>query len=315
MRIRYLLPIIGIIIFIYIIVNIGFEKIIQSLLLISPIYFFIALIFIVPRVVISSYKWLIICKKQKMDFHLLFIIKIFLISLFYGIVTPASLGGFISVYYIKKKGNVKWEKSITNSILDASTEFIAGLFLALIGSIILIEYFTGIFPTILSVFLLTLGLFIILINKEKGDFLFRIFIKRILPKKLSQKVDESREAFYEDIPRLRDLIIPVFYENIVWIIMGIQVYIIALGFSINIPIYQFILIYMISFMAGIIPISIGGLGVREGALVLLLSIFGVDPSISFVISLIGYILTNLIPGLIGWILSINIKPVSNNSNL
>lgn len=315
MKIRNLIPIIGVILLIYIIIDIGLENIVHSLLLISPIYFFIALFLIIPRVLLAAYKWLIICRKQKMDFHLFYIIKIFLINVFYGFITPASIGGFISIYYIKKKANVKWEKSITNSLLDGSTELIAGLSLALIGSIILIEHYPSIFPTILFVFLLNTILFIILLNKEKGELLFRVLIRRFIPEKLKTKVDESIEAFYEDIPRLKDLIIPLILEYVVWIIMGAQVYIIALGFSINIPFYQFILIYMISFIAGIIPISIGGLGVREGTLVLLLLKFDVAPDVSFVISLIGYLLTNLIPGIIGWGLSINLKPDLNKMDL
>ena len=308
MKIRNFIPIIGIILFIYIIIDIGLENIFHSLLLISPIYFFIALFLIIPRVLLAAYKWLIICKKQKMEIQFFYIIKIFLISVFYGIITPASIGGFISIYYIKKKANVKWEKSITNSLLDGSTELIAGLSLALIGSIILIEYYPSIFPPILFVFLLISILFIILLKKEKGEFLFRVFIRRFIPEKLKNKVDEPIEAFYEDIPRLKELIIPFILEYVVWIIMGVQVYIIALGFSINIPFHQFILIYMISFIVGIIPISIGGLGVREGTLVLLLLKFDVAADVSFVISFIGYLLTNLIPGIIGWILSINLKP-------
>lgn len=308
MKIRNFLPIVGIILFIYIIIDIGLENIINSLLSISPIYIFIGTILIIPRVFIAAYKWLIICRKQKMDFHLFYIIKVFLISVFYGFITPASIGGLISIYYIKKKANVKWEKSITNSLLDGTTELIAGLSLALIGSIILIEHYPVFFPPILFVFLLNSIFFIILLKKEKGELLFKVLIRPFIPEKLKTKVDKSIDAFYEDIPRLKDLVIPYLLEYVVWIIMGAQVYIIALGFSINIPFHQFMLIYMISFIAGIIPISIGGLGVREGTLVLLLIKFNVAPDVSFVISIIGFLLTNLIPGIIGWGLSINQKP-------
>ena len=80
MRIWNLLPLIGIIIFVYIIIDIGIEKIGHSLLLISPFYFFIALLFIVPRVVLSSYKWLLISKKQKLNviFHIRMIMTLIL---------------------------------------------------------------------------------------------------------------------------------------------------------------------------------------------------------------------------------------------
>lgn len=308
MNIRNLLPIIGILLFLYIIIDIGIENIVNSLVLISPIYLVIGLLLIIPRVFLSSYKWFIICKKQRINIRLFYIIKIFLISVFYGFITPASIGGFISIFYIKKKAKVTWEKSITNSLLDGSTELIAGLFLALIGSIILLEYHPSIFPSILIIFLLILTLFILLLKKEKAEVLFKFFIRPFIPEKLKTKVDESIESFYEDIPRLGELLTPFLLEYVVWIIMGVQVYLIALNFSIDISFYHFLFIYMISFIAGVIPISIGGLGIREGTLVLLLLVFGVSPQVSFVISLIGYILTNLIPGIVGWGLSIHLKP-------
>lgn len=315
MKIRYLLPLIGIILLIYIVIDIGFENILNSILLISPAYFFVALVLIIPRVFLASYKWLIICRKQKMDISLIFIVKVFLISLFYGFITPASIGGYVSVYYLKKKANVKWEKSITNSLLDGSTEFIAGLSLALAGFVFLIEQYRTIFSIILFLFILCSILFIILIKKEKGEYLFRILIRRFIPKKLKIKVDKSIESFYEDIPQPKALILPFILEYFVWFIMGLQVYIIALSFSVNISFFQFLLIYMISFIAGILPISIGGLGIREGALVILLLKFGVSADVSFVISLAGYFITNLIPGIIGWFLSINIKPDLNKADL
>ena len=307
MKLKNFLPVIGIIIFIYIIFEIGIENIYKSFLLINPIFFLLASALIIPRVLLSSYKWLFICKIQKINLPLSYITKIFLISVFYGIVTPASLGGYVSIFYIKKKANISYEKSITNSLLDASTEFISGLFLALMGSVFLIKEYPGIFSTLLFIFLFVLVIFIIFLRKEKGEFLFNLFILRFLPEKIKLVISKSFEKFYEDIPRFRDLLFPIFLEIIVWLIMGIQVYIIALGFGIDIPILKFILVYIISFIAGIIPISTGGLGVREGALVFVLSVFSVNPQIAFVVSILGFVLTNLIPGSIGGFYSLKQK--------
>ena len=78
--------------------------------------------------------------------------------------------------------------------------------------------------------------------------------------------------------------------------------------KINIPVIDyitFVLISIISVVAtGILPISVGGLGVREGTFVVLMAtIAGVSHEIAFVISLSGYLVKNLIPALIGMIIS------------
>jgi uncharacterized membrane protein YbhN (UPF0104 family) len=92
------------------------------------------------------------------------------------------------------------------------------------------------------------------------------------------------------------------------IIAATQVYIIALAFSIEIPFIYFIFLSLISVaLSHVLPISIGGLGIREGIFIYLLSEFGVIPEIAFVISLSGFIVKLLIPGLIGLIIPLREK--------
>ena len=91
-------------------------------------------------------------------------------------------------------------------------------------------------------------------------------------------------------------------------IYGIQVFVFAQVFSIDIPLITFILIVIISdVVTGIIPITIGGLGVREGAFMVILLSYNVAPEISFVVSLSGYFVKMLIPAIIGLILSFKEK--------
>ena len=78
--------------------------------------------------------------------------KIFLIGLFYGSITPSGVGWHIRIYYLKKKSKATWEKCIANSVLEAGIGFLPGIILALIGSVILYEFFPGL-PLILILFL------------------------------------------------------------------------------------------------------------------------------------------------------------------
>ena len=299
------IPIIGIILFVYIIVDIGVEKIATTFFLI-PIHFYIisALSFILI-LILGSYKWKYICNKQKIDLSTYYLIKLYLINAFYITIMPAGLGGYIKIFYLKKKSKATIEKCLINTLIDLTTGLIIGSFLALIGSIVIIEAFPGFFPIILIFFIFNLTAFFVIMKKSGGKKFFKFFIRPLIPKKYREKLDKSFESIYKDIPRFRDTILLFLIEIAIWTLTALQVYIIAQAFSINIPFHIFLLIHTISVVVIVIlPISIGGLGVREGVFVVLSSLYGIEPRISVVISLSGYIVKTLIPALIGMILII-----------
>lgn len=301
-----LVPIIGIILFIYLIIDIGVDKIIDAFRRIPIQYYALACLPLPPKILLSTYKWWYICKKQKMNYNFTYLTKIFLISTFYGNITPGGVGWHIRIFYLKKKKKVSIEKCLTNSLIDVTLGFMGGLTLALIGSILIIEKQPGIFPIILIFLIINVTTFVVLMQKRSGSRLFRFLIRPLIPKKYKLKVDESVESLYEDIPRLRDSIIPLTVEMIVFILASTQVYILAQAFDINVPYLNFVLLSIISVVfVGIIPISVGGLGVREGVFAFLLfTLYGVPVATGFALSLAGYLVKMLIPTLIGLSLSL-----------
>jgi len=301
-KISKILPIIGIILFIYIIINIKFEKIVYAFQQIPIQFYILSLLFLVPKIILLSIAWQNICRKQKMNFKLIYLARVYLISNFYAMVTPAGIGYYTRIYYLKERSQASWEKCIANTLIDTTLNMFTGVFLALIGSIILTKYFPELLPIMLLFFIFYITLFIVFMKKERGSKIFNVFIRPFIPKKFKEKIDQSVESLYEDLPRVRDLFIPISIYLVIWLFSGIQVYIMTLAFSININFIMLIFIIIISIiLSDALPISIGGLGVREGILVLLLSAFGVQPQVAFAISLSGYIVKQIIPGLVGWI--------------
>ena len=71
-------------------------------------------------------------------------------------------------------------------------------------------------------------------------------------------------------------------------------------FGLDILFSDLLFVIPLVYIATIIPISIGGLGVREGVMVFLLGSFGVDQSVAIIIALAIY-LTKVIVGLLGGI--------------
>jgi uncharacterized protein (TIRG00374 family) len=299
-----LFPIIGIIFFIYIIIDIGIEKIAGAFISVPIQFYVLALLIFIPRLFLSSYKWQYICKKQKMDFSLLYLAKIFLMTLFLGSVTPGAIGMHLRIYYIKEKCKTSIEKCITNSLIESSLSLIAGLFLAFIGSVILINRFPELIIIVLPFIIFYTFAFIILIKERVGSRIFNFIIRLLIPTRFKNTVGKSIESLYVDIPKLKDTFFPFIIELIIWIVAATQVYIIAQAFSIEIPYLIFILISIISvIISNVLPISIGGLGVREGAFIYFMSEFGVESEIAFVISLSGFLVKILLPGITGLIIS------------
>jgi len=86
------LPIIGLFILVYMMYIIGINKISNAFKTIPIYYYFLALIPLIPREILRAYKWQYISKKQKMFFKLTYLLKISIISFFYGSITFGGVG-------------------------------------------------------------------------------------------------------------------------------------------------------------------------------------------------------------------------------
>lgn len=307
------IPILGFFILAYMVYSIGVNKILDSFKIIPVQYYLLAFVLLIPRELLRAYQWQYISKKQKMFFNLLYLIKISTIGFFYCNITPGGVGLHIRLFYLKNKSNATTEKCLTNSLIETTTSFLTGLFISLVGSIILFEKARWMFPILLIFFIFYLTIFVVLLKKSRGKKLFKILLKPLIPKKYREVTDHSVDLLYEDIPRFRDTILPFAVNSLIFIIVGIQTYIVAIPFNLNIPLMDFILISIISAIAtGIIPVSVSGLGVREGVFVILAGSYGVAPEVAIAISLAGYIVKSLVLSVIGFVLSVKAtKKVEN----
>lgn len=303
-RFKLLLPFIGIGIFIYIVHNIGIEKIVDALSNINPIYFFLSLSIFLPRIIMSTYKWRMIADKQGINVGLFSLIKLNLIGLFYGTITPLWLGDYIRIPYLKEETNEPFGKCASNVLIDQAFEFAALFILALIGSLILLNRFPTLFLVLFSFFIIFVAVAIFFKEKGRSKKILKIVYDVFVPKKLKPFMANEFHSFYESIPSLKFLIIPLFIELASYILFFAQIYILALSFSITIPFFSFIFIYPIASLISLIPITVSGLGTREGTLIHLFSLYGIASETTVAISLGGYIITMLIPSFIGGIFAI-----------
>ncbi len=303
MKLLKILPIIGIILFIYIIYTNDVGKLYSALKQINLIYLVLALSLLIPRTIIYTKKWDYILKKQDIKLPYKFVVKTYLIATFYGAITPGWLGTYIRIPYIMKKGKIQLGKATSNLVIDTLIDVISIFIIILIGAILVSSKFPNLLPIIATIFIILISLLAYFSSKKRSEKYFRIIIKFLIPSKYKQDINKQFDAFYENIPKLKLLVLPILASIICWILSYTQIYIMAQGLGINLEYFYFILVYPAVFLVELIPVSISGLGTREMALTTLFSGLAARPDI-IILSLSGYFVTTIPPATIGVILAL-----------
>lgn len=311
-HIKTLLPIIGIGVFIYIIYDIGIQNISEAISKINGLFFILSFLIFFPRIVISTYKWKIISTEQGINIGLISLLKFNIIGIFYGTVTPLWIGDYIRIPYLQEETGERFGKCASTVIIDQAVELAALFILALVGGLILIRRVPMVFLALFALFIIFIISAFFLKDKKRSRRFCLVIYRFFIPKKMKGLVEQEFHSFYSHIPPLKFLFFPLVLEIGSYILFFTQVFILTLSFSFSIPYTTFILIYPIASLISLFPISISGLGTREGALIHLFSLYGIPSDTTVAISLGGYIVTLLLPSCIGGMLSIAMRKKRKN---
>jgi len=307
-HLKKFLPLIGIAILLYLIYNLGIENIKNAFLSIHPIYIIIALSLTLPRILIRNYSWQILQKEQKIEISYWKSLKIFLIGFFYCSITPAFLGHLMRVPYMKEETKQPYGKLFTNVMLEVILRSFTLYSMITIGFIFFIEKsaeMSNLFWIWVTVLAITAIILFYFVKKERGEKLFNALIKYLIPKNLKKDMQSFADTFYHDFPRIRTLIIPIILGAITWIIAFTQEYIVVIALGLDIPYFYFLLLFPLANVVGFIPITFAGIGTREAAAIFIFTtLFTVEPAEIFVVSLMGFIITDIFTGLIGFIVTV-----------
>lgn len=299
------LPLLGISIFFYIICTLDIEKMIGAFLSINPIFIIFSLTLMIPRVIIRNYAWHLIQKEQKITIGFFESLKIFLIGYFYGSITPGYIGQIMRVPYMKEKTREPYGKLFVNTVIETIVHTLSLYGMIIVGALLVLETLPELFP-ITTAWLIILAIVLLyFIKKERGEKLFYTLIKYLIPNKLKSYFNKFVDTFYVEFPKIKKLTAPLILGIFTWIIIFSQEYIIVLALGLDIPYLYFLLLFPIANAAGFIPITFAGLGTRELTSILIFStLFAVTKEEVFVFTIVGFIITDLFTGFIGFILSL-----------
>lgn len=303
---KKILPFIGLIFFIiFIILNLDFEEIKEAFLRISPIFIFISLLLTIPGLIIRNYAWQIVLKEQAINISFFQSLKIFLIGYFYGSFTPGFYGQLMRIPYLKEKTGQPYGKLFVNTFIEITMRGFSVYIMILIGAIFFLSSIKEIFYVILIWFIIFSLIIFYFIKKERGEKIFLLFVKYFIPKKFKDSVNDFIGTFYNDFPRIKILILPVFLSIITWFLIFTQYYIFVIALGLQISYIAFLFLFPIANVAGFIPITIAGIGIREiTAITIFTTIYNVSKEEILVLSLLGFIIIDIVTAIVGFLLSL-----------
>ena len=304
-KVKLILPFIGLIILVYIFYSLDIHKIITAFLSIEPIFVIYALLLTIPLLLIRNTVWQIILKEQKITVGFFSSLKIYLIGVFYGSISPGYYGQLMRIPYLKEKTSEPFGKLFINTIIETFIHSFSLFGMMIIGALLVIGTLPELLP-ITVIWVLCFALLAVFFTKKgRGEKFFRIIISYLIPKKIKPHLHAFVDTFYSDFPRFKTMIIPYVLGAITWIIVFSQEYIILLGLGLQIPYFAFLVLFPIANTAGFIPITFGGLGTRElTAIFIFTTLFSVAKEEILVLSLVGFIITDLFLGFLGFLLSL-----------
>ena len=291
------LPLLGIILFVYILVKIDLLEVLGEIKNVDVFFLLIALAMVVVMFFIQTFKWFTIAVFQDIKIPFLEAFKINLIGNFYGFVTPSKLGTIVRAEYLKKyTGNIG--KGLCNFTLDKALDLVSIIFMAILFSFIFRGHLNlpiGVFIGLFFGFIL-IGLFFL--NKDRSKFVLGIFYKKFIPEKMKEKAKLTFESFYEDMPEKRYFILFLLLNIINWMVIFSIIYFIGLSLGIELGFIYYLAIFPIATLVAMIPITINGLGTQEVTLIGLFGLFGVEATKVFSMSMVNLII-GILSSLVG----------------
>jgi len=223
-------------------------------------------------------------------------------AIFYGMFLPAGAGvDLIRGLYVGVKSGSK-SQSFASVFIDRMVGFLALLSLALVALILGSKTMRHIGAFIVLGFVLSLFFSVIILSRRLRKLCIRV-LGKIKVFHLGEKLSRFLLAFdhYRENPKT--LIVGFFLSLMIQIFLGLSAYFLALAlnllkFSLDIKFLKTVVYTSLVNLITMLPISLGGLGVREGGFVYLMGPYvGVEGAIS--ISLLYYFANILasLPGL------------------
>ena len=272
---------------------IGINKIYKELVNANVYYIAISLFFTVFLIIFKAIRWKNIIGMFNIGLNLGSSVKYTLISIAFSLITPSKLGEFIKVKYLTDKTGVRYLKSFITVVIDKGFDIVAMTFLAFLGLMSLQEFsnWSNVFRSLFFIYSILLILVFVLFDQVLK------LVYRIVPKKYKESFKRMK---FSRMLYLKSIVLSL----IIWVILSTQASFILKSLGMSSSLLLAISIVPLMALANFVPISLGGIGIREVIAISFFIVIGISAEKSIVFSLMYTFITAGVPALIGSFLNL-----------
>ena len=266
----------------------GIENIKQAFSSINPLLFVLAIICFAFSGVLGSLQWYLLLRHHDLDIKYREVLGHYFTGLFFNNFLLSYVGGdAVRIFAVGRK-----TQQATVAVSTTLADRAIGFFMLSGMSVIAFFAVTGIekskmFPIICGIFVIILLCFSLVIFRKPGKIIGWL-LKRTIPAKI---YDAFRKIYYELRSLKSEPGMAVLYLLISFGIQFLRIivhYFCALSIGISIEFHNFLIFIPLVAIAASLPISIGGIGVREQSAEILFRAAGLAPGQATTMELLAF---------------------------
>ncbi|HIH09242.1 MAG TPA: flippase-like domain-containing protein [Candidatus Diapherotrites archaeon] len=285
---------VGIIVFAFILSQVDIGLVVATMAHANPGLYALALAMLCVLVLLKGIKWRLILRSQGVPISLIEASKYFLIGFFFSSFTPGRVGDFSRALYIKDSASLS--TGLSSVVIDRALDvcilivfaMVAAAYLsATMGLVVVPVHLLAalLLCAIASAFLLTRETLVKALLRPLYLAFIPVKFKGMMSKGFGAFFFATKSAFKNPGP----LALAVVATALQWLLSLLFAYTLAISLGVKIPFWLVFALHPIVTLSDLIPITVSGLGTREGLMVFFFSLSSLPAEQAVAFSILFFI--------------------------
>lgn len=255
----------------------------------DPVWLTVAFALHVPGYLISAVRWRLLLLTQRIRIPLRLLLHSYLVGTFFNQLLPTTVGGDLVRVYDTTKFSRAPEAAFLAVVVERLTGILALAVLALLGLFISVQRVAGVRLT--GIVTVMLGLTFLPLwfvwSPRLSEPLLRV-LRRLGGGRIDALVGRVQQALALFGGAKGSLLLVLALAFLLQITVVVHFYLIARALDLALPPSFFFLVVPVATVVIMLPVSINGIGVREGVYVLFFSEFGIPVAGAVAFAWLGF---------------------------
>jgi glycosyltransferase 2 family protein len=304
------LSVFGIVLFIYILLQVDVEGAFTLIFSANRTYLAFGIVLVFAEMFLRARCWHLLGRIFRPDYSYTDAFKAYMMGIAFGAVTPGRAGDFIKVGSLTKVGGIPLSKAFTVGLLDRLLNLIFLGMCAAIASFIVLLSISGFesgIASLLAALTALMAVTLVGLNQDMMAKVLKPLKDLILPERLKKRASTVFRQFYGSMALFRKSSMRwhvILYTMMGWMIIFIRPYFFGRSIGMDAGITAYLVFMPIISLAEALPISVFGLGTRDATVLSLFSLMDFTRDQMMALSLMLLTLSYLPQAALGYVISL-----------